>query len=444
MSLGTVLRVGIACLLAALLVDGWLLSGLFRPVIVASGSMAPALRGPHRAWTCAGCGAEFFCGHESLPPAGRAAVCPYCRADNDPALGVDRPGDRVLVDRGTYVWRAPRRWEKVALRCPGAPGSWCVKRIVGLPGERVEIRNGDVWIDGRLAPKDLVQLRDMAVLVYQPAQKTNQASKQQSGWTDPRNAWRQHQGRWVHVVDSADDESNQTNLIGTADADTEPDDDVHWLQYEHPPVAAAVPAFPDGALDDESPYDQSELRSLNPVGDHLLRARVTLDNRGELLIRARSRGDTFQVRLDLATGAGTLSHNGQTASKFVAALPQSRRPVAIAWMLADGRAQLRLDGRIAADTRFRPTPFGRLTSTPAHDSTPLAIGARRADVRLEQIAVYRDLYYTGPESADRREYQLGDDEYYVLGDNSPHSEDSRSWPRPAVGSNEIVGRVLHW
>ena len=71
--------------------------------------------------------------------------------------------------------RAPRRWEAVALRCPSAAGLMVVKRVVGLPGEEVEVRNGDVYINGRIARKDLAQQRELAILVhdagYQPTFK---------------------------------------------------------------------------------------------------------------------------------------------------------------------------------------------------------------------------------------------------------------------------------
>lgn len=37
------------------------------------------------------------------------------------------------------------------LDCPVSPRDWCVKRVVGLPGERIEVRDGEVWIDGARA-----------------------------------------------------------------------------------------------------------------------------------------------------------------------------------------------------------------------------------------------------------------------------------------------------
>ena len=70
-------------------------------------------------------------------------------------------GDIVLVNRLAYVLRRPQRWEVVVIEQPaasrpegsregeagGAPLE-NVKRIVGLPGETVEIQGGFLHIDG--------------------------------------------------------------------------------------------------------------------------------------------------------------------------------------------------------------------------------------------------------------------------------------------------------
>ena len=54
-----------------------------------------------------------------------------------------RPGDRILT------WeREPRRGDVVVFEHPSRPGFWMVKRIIGLPGEHVEITDGHVVIDG--------------------------------------------------------------------------------------------------------------------------------------------------------------------------------------------------------------------------------------------------------------------------------------------------------
>jgi signal peptidase I len=53
-------------------------------------------------------------------------------------------GDRFLVD----YHRQPKRWDIIAFDSPVQPGTIWVSRLVGLPGERVEIVGGTVLING--------------------------------------------------------------------------------------------------------------------------------------------------------------------------------------------------------------------------------------------------------------------------------------------------------
>src|SRR5262245_22520295 len=70
-------------------------------------------------------------------------------------LGDPGPGtfDRVLADKLTTMLRPPRRWEVMIFRFPNDERALYVKRIVGLSGETLEIKGGDVWIDGKIARK---------------------------------------------------------------------------------------------------------------------------------------------------------------------------------------------------------------------------------------------------------------------------------------------------
>jgi len=52
-----------------------------------------------------------------------------------------------FANRLAFAWRQPARGDVVAIRMAG-PSVVYVKRIVGLPGERVEITMGTVVIDG--------------------------------------------------------------------------------------------------------------------------------------------------------------------------------------------------------------------------------------------------------------------------------------------------------
>jgi signal peptidase I len=73
-----------------------------------------------------------------------------------PAEGCDATfSDRVIANRLAYRFRDPHRGDIVVFDAPPAAAQQCseggtfVKRIVGLPGEVVSERSGDVYIDGR-------------------------------------------------------------------------------------------------------------------------------------------------------------------------------------------------------------------------------------------------------------------------------------------------------
>ncbi len=62
-----------------------------------------------------------------------------------------KPGDVLLVDKRAYKRIEPGRGDIVVARYSG---ELVVKRVVGLPGEEVEVRNGKLYIDNRLMQED--------------------------------------------------------------------------------------------------------------------------------------------------------------------------------------------------------------------------------------------------------------------------------------------------
>lgn len=63
-----------------------------------------------------------------------------------------------LVNQLAYVWKKPRRGDVVAIRMP-AERDMLLKRIVGLPGERVALIRGSVYINGRRLDEPYVRLK---------------------------------------------------------------------------------------------------------------------------------------------------------------------------------------------------------------------------------------------------------------------------------------------
>lgn len=56
-------------------------------------------------------------------------------------------GERLFLNRLIYRLHPPQRGDVVVVPLPDE-GISIVKRVIGLPGETVEIKDGSVWIDG--------------------------------------------------------------------------------------------------------------------------------------------------------------------------------------------------------------------------------------------------------------------------------------------------------
>lgn len=68
-------------------------------------------------------------------------------------------GAWVRVDRRAYRRSVPRRFDVVLLEHPKRDGFWEIKRVVGLPGERVELVGGELMVDGAMLD-DVVSVQD--------------------------------------------------------------------------------------------------------------------------------------------------------------------------------------------------------------------------------------------------------------------------------------------
>jgi len=134
----------------------------FEGFISPTNAMLPAIAGNNLPGKCTSCGNPVLLAppdgsrrnSPDDPFGGTVGVCPQCgimlddRAYTDMTLQ-PREGDRFLVNK----WLTPRRWDIIAFRYPEDPSELYAKRLVGLSGERVELIDGEVTIDGRTVAK---------------------------------------------------------------------------------------------------------------------------------------------------------------------------------------------------------------------------------------------------------------------------------------------------
>lgn len=59
-------------------------------------------------------------------------------------------GDNLIVDKLSYRFRDPERFDIIVFPFRYAAKTYYIKRIIGLPGETVQIQDGDIYIDGEI------------------------------------------------------------------------------------------------------------------------------------------------------------------------------------------------------------------------------------------------------------------------------------------------------
>lgn len=83
----------------------------------------------------------------------------------DPALSNQ---DVVLINKRSYTFHNPKRYDMIAFKLKEDTESYFnIKRIIGLPGEKVQIKNGRIFIDGKVLTdlpfEDLIMTEGIAL-----------------------------------------------------------------------------------------------------------------------------------------------------------------------------------------------------------------------------------------------------------------------------------------
>ena len=81
------------------------------------------------------------------------------RVEGNSMAGTLADGELMVATKWRYLREDPERFDVVICRYPNRKETF-VKRVVGLPGETVEIRGGELYIDGEMTEQPFGFVRD--------------------------------------------------------------------------------------------------------------------------------------------------------------------------------------------------------------------------------------------------------------------------------------------
>jgi hypothetical protein len=305
--------------------------------------------------------------------------------------GSSEGGDHLLVLRSAADPRGLQRWDAVILDVsadPALPPEFgaLLKRVVGLGGELLELRGGDVWIKPD-AGSPLALVRKPDELIERLLVTVHESAGLDAPWV------------W-------DGPGARTDLPGGV-----------RLTAGEPGGQASYTA----AIDDGLPGEPGD----ETVGDTALALEIGACD-AVLELRLREGADVFRARLaPAARGGASLYYNVDgrvvsAAADFPGLQPGDR---VLAWNVDDG-VRVFVNGRLLLtldQPPHEPPPVG---AAPRNDPSLLVEGG---SVELRRVVVLRDLHYgnAGPWASGGAEVRIAPGQIFLLGDNSPRSRDSR-------------------
>ena len=386
---------------------------------IPTGSMAETLRGDHYNLRCERCGYKYAFGNDtSMVGRPRCPNCAHVYAEGPEALMSS--GDRIFVLKSIYEFSQPRRWDVVVFKNPLNPRENYIKRMIATPGETLELIDGDVYIDGRIARKPPKVQDELWMVVYdndyQPFNVGRQGGDEQ--WSQPfRNGadsqWDMNaKGTSVFGLDSDGDKINTLEYVDVSGNDFR-------ARYG---------------------YNSGNEYGIWPIcSDLMIRFNVAFRSGEGLVGAVLKKYRTYYL--------ASLSFDGEMViEKMVEgqAHELGRRKIhnfdigrAGEFRFANVDHQLILE---FAGEKLK-CDLGREFGDVGKSETGERPGVRifgAGKLRLWHVGIYRDIYYISDgilRAKQGNPFTLKDDEFFVCGDNSPHSVDGRLWAIDGIGSN---------
>jgi signal peptidase I len=290
-------------------------------------------------------------------------------------------GDRILVDKIGPMLHGYQRFDVVVFKYPVNASKNYIKRLIGLPGEKLSIRDGDIWIDGKIArkPEDVQE-----VLFFQICPAEGETRREVGDrWHLPRTGWKR--------LDEGDFEATVL-------------DDMSFALFAR-------------KVKDVCPW-AGEGDGVYAMGDVRLRVTVKpLAPGGTVILRIIEGGVTNDLVLAVGSGDSRLSR-GEERVPLPGIVLSPGEETEVSFTNVDDAILVEVGG-----TRFR---YEYETSGDVNHATDaVSFGVEQASVRFTEPTIWRDIHYEKKGRGD--EITIPGGHYFMLGDNSRRSKDSRVW-----------------
>lgn len=430
------------------LITAFILAFVFRAFVmeafrIPTGSMADTLKGAHFRLRCPQCGYKYDHGFvpqnyqmaaDTVPPGAvimrQPTHCPSCGylvpAGNSAPVASGTPvanGDRILVLKCIYQILEPKRWDVVVFKNPTDPSENYIKRLIGLPNEAISIIDGDIYVDGQITrrPAKVQQEHWMPIYDhdYQPVNPNQRGAFNRHRWQPPfdfeASAWKISETNPTQLV--LDGAATETSLL-TYGGRSANDFTVDYA------------------------YNDVRMHANKPqCSDLMMRLYIKPgDEEGRIGIALSKYGVEYRAWLDLSGKAVLAKVDGDKETILTSA--SVRKPALDTFTLV---RFANVDHQLLFECNGQTLSFdlGRSPDALEHNSSELPSAAifGAGKLTLGHVALFRDIYYLSkadggrtPRATEAQPFQLNPDEFFVLGDNSPNSEDGRWWGRPQVSS----------
>jgi signal peptidase I len=409
---------------------------------IPTGSMADTLMGDHFRICCTQCGYSyeynFFpflqkrykavtaSGLYQLMPSPRCPSCGYY--ENSDTLVPKSNGDRILVLKCIYQFAEPKRWDVIVFKNPTEPKINYIKRLIAKPGETVEIIDGDIYINGTLARKPPKVQQEMWMCIYnndyQPIHpmegRFNDHSWRQPFTNDKGSQWKYEPARPTEFTLESSPEKIHIMFYDTSKGNNFR----AVYAYGDPRFYNNIPFCSDLMMNYYATFKENPGTVGIGLTKYELLYKAYLNSSGEMIIeKVDSLGQTTEL----------------TRKKI--SPPAKGRAFFVRFANVDHQLIFEIDRqKLVYDLGTGKDDAGQRFG----DIEPRALIFGSGNLTLSGVALYRDIHYLGtrPDSrqpvdraGENNPFTLGEDEYFVMGDNSPDSADSRLWTVEGIGNN---------